>query len=152
MLCLRLQHAEGVAWRKEEAMVRRRILIAEDDPDMRELIKALLEDLGFECVAVPDGQAALDEVAARPPDLILSDLGMPRVGGIELCRRVKADPATRSIPVVLVTGIGEEFKGTGAEVGADAFMGKPFTLSDLRAIIHALLGPGGLRASDAEKA
>ncbi len=128
---------------------RARILIAEDDPDMRELIRALVEDLGLECVAVPDGQAALDEVAARPPDLILSDLNMPRVGGIELCRRVKADPATRSIPVVLVTGIGEEFKGTGAEVGADAFMGKPFVLTDFRARIHALLGPQALRSPDA---
>ena len=129
-----------------------RVLIAEDDPDMRELIRALVEDLGLECVAVPDGQAALDEVTARPPDLILSDLGMPRVGGIELCRRVKANPATRSIPVILITGIGEEFKGTGAEVGADAFMGKPFTLSDLRARIYALLGPQVLRSSDAGKA
>jgi CheY-like chemotaxis protein len=125
-----------------------RILIAEDDPDMRELITALVEDLGLEVVAVPDGQAALDEVAARPPDLILSDLGMPRMGGVELCRRVKADPATRSIPVVLITGIGEEYKGMGHEVGADAFLGKPFTLADLRAKIHALLGPRALGSSD----
>lgn len=129
-----------------------RILIAEDDPDMRELMVTLVERLGLQPVAVPDGQAALEEVAARPPDLILSDLGMPRVGGIELCRRVKAHPATRSIPVVLVTGIGEEYEAKGHEVGADAFLGKPFTLTDLRARLHALLGAQALGGSDASKA
>lgn len=129
-----------------------RILIAEDDPDMRELITALVQDLGLEAVAVPDGEAALAEVAARPPDLILSDLGMPRLGGVELCRRVKASPATHSIPVLLVTGIGEEYRGPGLEAGADAFLSKPFTLTDLRARIHDLLGPRALGGSDPGKA
>ena len=116
-----------------------RILIADDDPSMRELLTGLVQDLGYEAQAVPDGEAALAAIAARPPDLVLSDVVMPGLSGFDLCRRLKADPATRLIPVVLITGIGEEHKVEGIEAGADDFLGKPFSQGELRARIRALL-------------
>ena len=116
-----------------------RILIADDDPVMRELLVGLVQDLGYEAQAVPDGEAALAAITARPPDLVLSDVSMPGLSGFDLCRRLKANPATRLIPVVLITGIGEEHKVEGIEAGADDFLGKPFSQGELRARIRALL-------------
>jgi putative two-component system response regulator len=106
---------------------------------MRELLTGLVGDLGHDAVAVPDGEAAMAAVAAHPPDLLLLDVTMPGLDGFEVCRRVKADPATRLIPVVLITGIGDEHKIEGIEAGADDFLGKPYTPGELRARIRALL-------------
>ena len=115
------------------------ILVADDDPEMREVVANLIEDLGCEALTASDGAAALAAVAARPPDLVLSDISMPGLTGFELCRRLKADPATCLIPVVLLTGIGEEHKVEGIEAGADEFLGKPFSREELRARIRSLL-------------
>jgi putative two-component system response regulator len=116
-----------------------RILIADDDPQMRELLLGLIEDLGYRPQAVPDGTAALAAVLANPPDLILSDVGMPGLNGFDLCRRLKAGPVTRLIPVVLITAIGEEYKAAGIEAGADDFLSKPVQLGELRVRIRSLL-------------
>jgi putative two-component system response regulator len=118
---------------------RARILIADDDAAMRELLTAMVEDLGHEAVAVPDGVAALAAIVAQPPDLVLSDVNMPRLNGFGLCRQLKADPATRLIPVVLITGIGDEFKLQGIEAGADDFFAKPFGRGDVLVRIRAAL-------------
>ncbi len=118
---------------------RTRILIVDDDPGMRELLVGMVEGLGHEAVAVPDGLAALAAIAAEPPDLVLSDVSMPGLNGFEVCRRLKADPAKRLIPVVLITGIGDEFKLQGIDAGADDFLSKPFSLGDLRVRVRALL-------------
>ena len=106
---------------------------------MRELLADMVEGLGHEPVSVPDGIAALAAVTWQPPDLVLSDVSMPGLNGFELCRRLKADPKTRLIPVVLITGIGDEFKLQGIEAGADDFLSKPFSPGDLRVRIRALL-------------
>lgn len=95
--------------------------------------------LGHEPVAVADGEAALAAVAAAPFDLVLSDVAMPRLDGFELCRRLKAAPATRMLPVILLTAIGEEHKLEGIEAGADDFLSKPFSLSALYARMRGLL-------------
>ncbi len=118
---------------------RARILIADDDSRTREFLTGLVQDLGHEAVAVPDGAAALEAVAARAPDLVLSDVAMPRLTGFDLCRRLKADPATRLLPVVLITAIGDEHKIEGIEAGADDFLGKPVNPAELRARIRSLL-------------
>jgi putative two-component system response regulator len=118
---------------------RARILIADDDPLMRELLVGYAQDLGHEAVAVPDGEAAFAQVAAWLPDLLLSDVSMPGLSGFDLCRRVKNDPATRLLPVMLITGIGEEHKVEGIDAGADDFLGKPFSPAELRARIRSLL-------------
>jgi putative two-component system response regulator len=116
-----------------------RILVADDDAVMRDLVAGLVRDLGHEVETVPDGKAALDIVAVQPPDLILSDVSMPRLNGFDLCRRLKGEAATRLIPVILITGIGEEHKVQGIEAGADDFVNKPFSPGELRARIRALL-------------
>lgn len=116
-----------------------RILIADDDPQMRELLLGLIEGLGFRAQAVADGDAALAAVIATPPDLVLSDVGMPGLNGFDLCRRLKAGPATRLIPVVLITAIGEEYKAAGIDAGADDFLSKPVQLGELRVRIRSLL-------------
>jgi putative two-component system response regulator len=116
-----------------------RILIAEDDPGNREALQSLVETLGYGVTAVPDGTAALAAIGAAPPDLVLSDVHMPGLGGFELCRRLKADPATRLIPIVLVTALGEDFKADGIEAGADDFLGKPVNLASLTLRLRSLL-------------
>lgn len=127
----------AIANRQSERRVR--ILIAEDDPGMRELLAEFVAALNHEAVAVPDGAAALAAIAAQLPDLVLCDVSMPGLNGFEVCRRLKANPATRLLPVVLITGIGEEFKLAGIEAGADDFLGKPFSAAELRARLRALL-------------
>jgi len=127
-----------------------RILIAEDDPILRELLTEWVRNLGHEAVAVQNGRAALAAVADRPPDLVLLDIGMPGLNGFEVCRQLKADPTTRSIRVLLITGIGEKYRRAGIEAGAEGFLNKPFTLEELVARIQALLGPRGPSAADPE--
>ncbi len=116
-----------------------RILIADDDPGVRELLTEMVEGLGHEAVLVPDGIAALNAIAAEPLDLVLCDVSMPGLNGFEVCRRLKSDPATRLIPVVLITGVGEEFKLQGIEAGADDFFAKPFNMAEVRVRIRAAL-------------
>jgi len=116
-----------------------RILIAEDQPVTLELLMAMVEGLGYEARGVPDGEAALVEVAANPPSLILCDVEMPRLGGFDLCRRLRADPAARLIPIVLITSIGEEHKLAGIEAGADDFLPKPVSRLELGIRLRALL-------------
>ena len=116
-----------------------RVLIAEDNPAMRATLAHLVRGLGYDAVAVADGRAALAAMAGTPPDLVLSDIAMPGLSGLEVCRRLKADPATRLIPVILITGLGDDYKIDGIEAGADDFLGKPFSPAELRARIRALL-------------
>ena len=116
-----------------------RVLIAEDNPGMRETLAHLISGLGYEAVAVPDGEALLTAMAGTPPDLVLSDVALPGMTGLEVCRRLKADPATRLIPVILITGFGNGYKIDGIEAGADDFLGRPFSAGELSARIRALL-------------
>ncbi|MFB3819699.1 MAG: HD-GYP domain-containing protein [Candidatus Methylomirabilales bacterium] len=115
------------------------IVIAEDDPSMRGMLTCMVEALGHEARPQADGAAALAAIAGRPPDLVLSDVNMPGMDGFELCRRLKADPATRLIPIVLVTGMGDEFRLRGIEAGADDFLSKPVEFGDLQVRLRAFL-------------
>ncbi|MBI2115152.1 MAG: response regulator [candidate division NC10 bacterium] len=118
---------------------RARILVVEDNPLLRELFAVYVQTLGYEACVVPTGGAALAAVASQPPDLLLCHVGMPGLDGMEVCRRLKADPTTRAIPVLLHTGGGEESQAGWREAGADAFLRKPFSREELRARIRALL-------------
>jgi two-component system alkaline phosphatase synthesis response regulator PhoP len=84
------------------------ILIADDTEQNVELIQAYLDELGCRVVTAFDGQETLDRVAEAKPDLVLLDIMMPKLSGFEVCRKLKADPATRDIPICMVTALTEE--------------------------------------------
>jgi diguanylate cyclase (GGDEF)-like protein len=116
------------------------ILYADDHEEMRLMVKALLTSSGHEVGLVPDGRAALDAVQEREPDLLLLDVMMPRLSGLEACRAVKSNPFTARIPVLMLTAEGEiESKVEGFEAGADDYLAKPFDARELRARVSALL-------------
>ncbi|MFP6638861.1 MAG: response regulator, partial [Myxococcota bacterium] len=134
------------------------ILIAEDNPDMRALL-ARLVGREFRVRVARNGREALSAVHERAPDLLLLDVMMPEMSGTELCRAIKEDPATRAIPVVLVTSKAErEMKIEGLELGADDYVTKPFHPRELMARVRSLVRVAELqkqlrhRNQDLEKA
>ena len=108
------------------------ILIADDTEQNVELVQAYLDELGCKIETAFDGQETLDKVAAVKPDLILLDIMMPKVSGFEVCRKLKADPATASIPICMVTALNEEGDIERAvEAGTDDFLSKPVNKVEL---------------------
>ena len=125
---------------------RSRILWADDNSDMRDYVRRLLSP-HYEVEAVADGRAALDAARARRPDLVLADVMMPKLDGFALLRELRADPATRTLPVILLSArAGEEARVEGLEAGSDAYLVKPFSARELLATIAARLELGRLRA------
>ena len=115
-----------------------RILIADDSQCIRELMDAILSSCGYSVTITVDGQAAWEELASCQPDLILLDIEMPRIDGCEVCRRIKSQPKTQNIPVILISGR-QDAADLARGAGADAFLNKPFSISDLRGQVEALL-------------
>src|SRR5262249_53999572 len=104
-----------------------RILLAEDNADMREYVARLLYERGWSVETVGDGNAALAAAKARPPDLVLGDVMMPGLDGFALLRALRADSSTATTPVVLLSArAGEEARIEGAQAGADDYLVKPF--------------------------
>jgi PAS domain S-box-containing protein len=114
------------------------IIVADDNRDMREYIQRLLT--GYDVVAVADGQAALRAARERRPDLMLTDVMMPEVDGLELLREFRADPNLSVVPVILLSArAGEESRIEGLEAGADEYLVKPFSARELLACVRAQL-------------
>jgi len=117
-----------------------RILVVDDHEDNVELLRARLEARGYEVEAAMDGQEALDRVHASPPDLILLDVMMPEVSGIEVARRVKANRSLPFIPIIMQTALDStEAKVEGLEAGADDYITKPIDFAELKARVRSML-------------
>ena len=118
----------------------KRILIVEDHEDARRILRDMLETTDYELVEAENGEQALAEVARQRPDLILMDIQLPILDGYEATRRIKADPALRSIPIIAVTSYalsGDELKARAA--GCDDFIPKPYSPRQLLAKVRQYL-------------
>jgi len=116
------------------------ILVVEDDRDIAQLVERYLTRAGHVVTLVDAGDAALDAVRARVPDLLILDLMLPRVGGLEVCRTLRGAPATASVPIIMLTARSEESdRIAGLETGADDYVTKPFSPNELVARVGALL-------------
>lgn len=133
-------------------MARSTVLVIEDDPDIRELIEYNLEREGYRVVSESDGERGLDAARRRAPDLVILDLMLPGLDGVEVCKRLKADPVTAGIAVIMVTAKEEESDVVlGLGVGADDYVPKPFGPKALVARVRAVLRRGTLREDDSAK-
>ena len=116
------------------------MLIVEDDPDIAQLVSRYLEKAGFTTDRVNNGRDAIEAIAARPPDVLVLDLMLPEMDGLEVCRLVRASDATAAIPIVMLTARAEESERiVGLEIGADDYLAKPFSPNELVARVRALL-------------
>ena len=116
------------------------ILIVDDNAQNAELLQAYLEPLNSQVRIAVDGVDALEQVNQKQPDLILLDIMMPRMSGFEVCRRLKADPQTRDIPVVMVTALNELADvERGVDSGADDFLSKPINKLELLTRVKSVL-------------
>ena len=116
------------------------VLLVDDNDQNLELLEAYLEDLACDIRTARDGLEALDSVAKVAPDLILLDVMMPRMSGFQACKKLKADPATRDIPIVIVTALSEVSDVEHAvDVGADDFLSKPVNRLELVTRVRSLL-------------
>lgn len=116
------------------------VLIVDDNQQNLELLQAYLESLGCRIISAADGLAALREVEGQKPDLILLDVMMPKMSGFEVCKKLKADPATRSIPILMVTALNELGDiERGVESGTDDFLTKPVKKLELLTRVKSLL-------------
>lgn len=117
------------------------VLAADDDPLIRELVQFRLERSGYEVVLASDGDEALRLARERQPALAILDVMMPGLSGYEVTRELRAEEATRGIPVILLTArVQEADVAQGFEAGADDYLTKPFSPQELRARVQAILG------------
>jgi two-component system phosphate regulon response regulator PhoB len=116
------------------------ILIAEDEASLTTLLRYNLEKEGYRAFAAQDGEEALMLAAEETPDLILLDWMMPKVSGIEVCRRLRSRAETRNVPIIILTARGEEAdRVRGLDTGADDYITKPFSMTELLARIRAVM-------------
>lgn len=119
----------------------RRVLVCDDEPYIVESVSYVVRKAGFQALAAEDGETALNLARRERPDLIFLDIMMPGLSGDEVCRRLKSDPATRAIHIVILTARGqEEDERRAMEMGADEFMTKPFSPRKLRDLLVRVLG------------
>jgi two-component system alkaline phosphatase synthesis response regulator PhoP len=121
-------------------MSKEKILIVDDEPHILELVRFNLEAGGFKVIEAPDGQKAIELAQTENPDLILLDLMLPGTDGLEVCRILRQQKATREIPIIMLTAKSEEIdKVLGLEIGADDYITKPFSPRELTARVKAVL-------------
>ena len=117
-----------------------KILIVDDEPDIVELLSYNLEKEKFSIVKAYDGEAALGLVRSEKPDLMILDLMLPKMNGLDVCKAVRRNPETANLPIIMLTAKGEEIdKIIGLEIGADDYITKPFSMKELIARVRAIL-------------
>ena len=116
------------------------VLVADDDEDVLQLVAAVLEEEGYEIETARDGLEALDRLSTRRPDLALLDVRMPGVDGVELSRRIRRNPRTRDVPVILLSAlVHAKYVARGFAAGATDYIRKPFSPNELIARVGATL-------------
>ena len=127
-----------------------RLLVVEDDESVRQLAARALQREGYQVDVACDGEEGLVQTDERLPDLIVLDWMLPKVSGIEVCRRLRGRPETRNVPIIMLTARGEETdRVRGLDVGADDYLTKPFAFDELLARMQALLRRGRYHAAGA---
>src|SRR6204780_642547 len=126
----------------------KRVLLIEDDRDIVELVRYNLEGEGFQGAAGTEGARGLAQVRKTPPDILLLDLMLPKLSGLDICKEIRRDTSLNRLPILMLTARGEEAdRVVGLEMGADDYVTKPFSPRELVARIKALLrrveAPGG---------
>jgi DNA-binding response OmpR family regulator len=130
----------------------KRILIIEDDRDIIELVRYNLEQEGFSLSAVRDGLLGLEQVKKSPPDLLLLDIMMPRLSGLEICKAIRRDEKLNRLPILMLTARGDESdRVVGLELGADDYVTKPFSPRELVARVKALLRRSEMGGAEVER-
>ncbi|MEM1205588.1 MAG: response regulator [Acidobacteriota bacterium] len=130
---------------------RRKIVAIEDEPDILELVQYNLTREGFNVLTATSGDEGVDLIVREAPDLVLLDLLLPGIDGIEVCRKLKMDPVTQKIPIIMVSAKGEESDIVlGLGVGADDYVSKPFRPKELIARVRAVLRRGALKDEEAK--
>ncbi len=118
----------------------KKVLIADDEPNIVASLEFLMEQAGFEVRVAANGEQALELAASFRPDLVLLDIMLPKKSGYEVCQRLKSDPATRDMKVVMVSAKGRDVEvAKGVELGADAYVVKPFSTRELVAKVREML-------------
>lgn len=121
-----------------------RILIADDEPNIVLSLEFLMQRAGYAVEIVDNGEDALRRAAEHPPDLLLLDVMLPRLSGFEVCQRLRALPACRTLPIIMLTAKGRDSEvSKGLALGATAYVTKPFSVRDLVEQVRQILDRGG---------
>ena len=132
--------------------MRRKILVVEDDPEQLEVIRLNLKAAGFAIGTAANGTDALVKTRSISPDLIVLDLMLPGLNGFDVCKALRQDPATASVPIVMLTGMRSQFgRFAGFESGANAFLLKPFDADELISKVEELLGQSSAPSVKSDK-
>jgi len=116
------------------------ILVVDDEKNIRELVKFNLKSRGYKVIEAADGEEALNLVKTSAPALIILDLMLPKIDGLEVCRILKGNPLTKRLPIIMLTALGDEIdKIVGLELGADDYITKPFSPRELVARVRAVI-------------
>ncbi len=116
------------------------VLVIEDNPDIRDLLRERLEAEGYRCLEAPDGAAGVDMVVRDHPDVVLLDVNLPAMNGLDVCSRLRQRPDSAHLPIIMVTARTDEIdRVVGLERGADDYVTKPFSLRELMLRIKAVL-------------
>lgn len=120
----------------------KRILVVDDEPNIRLSLEFLMRKAGYEVTGVDDGEAALEAVKAAAPDLMLLDVTLPKLSGYEVCEAVRANPEWKGVRILMLTARGRDIeREKGLALGADDYVTKPFATRDVVERVQALIGP-----------